>query len=70
MPNAPTLIILPCGKRKIWDDYADAGTTPARDAYTGVRATLFAGGRAVPLHVLRMHHQHRSHAGAHDVLGH
>jgi hypothetical protein len=29
------LIIVPCGKRKIWDKYPDRGPTPARDAYIG-----------------------------------
>jgi hypothetical protein len=30
-----TLVVVPCGKGKIWDRYPDAGATPARTAYTG-----------------------------------
>ena len=30
-----TLVIVPCGKAKIWDRNPDAGPTSARDAYTG-----------------------------------
>ena len=30
------LCIVPCGKRKIWDDNPNAGPTPARKVYTGV----------------------------------
>jgi hypothetical protein len=29
------LCIIPCGKRKIWDKYPDAGPTPAKYVYTG-----------------------------------
>lgn len=29
-----TLIIIPCGKKKIWDENPSAGRTPARYAYT------------------------------------
>src|SRR5260370_33801740 len=30
-----TLVIVPCGKSKIWDRKPGIGPTPARDAYTG-----------------------------------
>jgi len=30
-----TLCIVPCGKAKIWDKYPDAGSTKAKDVYTG-----------------------------------
>jgi len=30
-----TLVIVPCGQRKIWDRHAEAGPTAARHAYTG-----------------------------------
>ena len=30
-----TLVIVPCGKRKIWDKNSEAGPTKARDVYTG-----------------------------------
>src|SRR5947209_2568442 len=30
-----TLVIVPCGKRKIWDSSPSAGPTAARDTYTG-----------------------------------
>jgi hypothetical protein len=30
-----TLVIVPCGKRKIWDRHPDQGSMPARDAYIG-----------------------------------
>jgi hypothetical protein len=30
-----TLVVLPCGLRKIWDKCPDHGPAPARDAYTG-----------------------------------
>src|SRR3954451_7073086 len=33
MPN--TLVIVPCGQAKVWDDDPDRGPTPARGAYTG-----------------------------------
>lgn len=29
------LVIVPCGKRKIWDNYPNAGPTEARRAYVG-----------------------------------
>jgi len=29
------LVVVPCGKGKIWDKYPDAGPTSAKDAYTG-----------------------------------
>ncbi len=29
------LVVIPCGKRKIWDKYPDAGPQKARNAYTG-----------------------------------
>jgi hypothetical protein len=36
MPDrAGTLVIVPCGKSKIWDRDPDAGPTAARAAYTG-----------------------------------
>lgn len=31
-----TLVIVPCGSRKVWDVDPDRGPTPARDAYIGV----------------------------------
>lgn len=30
-----TICIVPCGIKKIWDKYQDAGPTPARDVYIG-----------------------------------
>jgi hypothetical protein len=30
-----TLVVVPCGKAKIWDKKPTAGPKPARDAYTG-----------------------------------
>lgn len=30
-----TLVVVPCGSRKIWDEEADAGPTRAKDAYRG-----------------------------------
>ena len=30
-----TLVVIPCGKAKIWDTQPNAGPTPARDAYIG-----------------------------------
>lgn len=30
-----TLVIVPCGKRKIWDRYPSAGSTMAEDVYVG-----------------------------------
>ena|SRR5437667_12008823 len=30
-----TLVIIPCGQRKIWDKEPNRGPTPARDAYIG-----------------------------------
>lgn len=29
------LVVIPCGKRKIWDEDPDRGPTPARDTYIG-----------------------------------
>lgn len=29
------LVIVPCGRSKIWDKHPSAGPTPAKDAYTG-----------------------------------
>ncbi len=29
------LVIVPCGRSKIWDKHPTAGPTPAKDAYTG-----------------------------------
>jgi hypothetical protein len=34
-----TLCIVPCGKRKIWDRFPDAGPQPARHVYIGSFAT-------------------------------
>jgi hypothetical protein len=35
-PSAGTrLVIVPCGRAKVWAKHPDAGPTPARDAYTG-----------------------------------
>ena len=31
----PTLVVVPCGKRKIWDRYPSAGPTKAQDVYIG-----------------------------------
>lgn len=31
----PTLVVISCGKRKIWDESSTAGPTKARDAYIG-----------------------------------
>jgi len=33
-----TICIVPCGVKKIWDKYPDAGPTPAKDVYIGVFA--------------------------------
>lgn len=33
--RSPALVVIACGKSKIWDDQPDAGPTAARDAYTG-----------------------------------
>lgn len=33
-----SLCIASCGKKKIWDDYPNAGPTPAKDVYTGAFA--------------------------------
>lgn len=30
-----TLVVVPCGKAKIWDQQPEAGPTPAKDAYVG-----------------------------------
>lgn len=30
-----TLVVVPCGKRKIWDKYPSAGPTKAEDVYIG-----------------------------------
>jgi hypothetical protein len=30
-----TLCVVPCGAKKIWDKYPDAGPTPAKDVYIG-----------------------------------
>ena len=30
-----TLVVVPCGKTKIWDRQPEAGATPAKDAYVG-----------------------------------
>lgn len=35
-----TLCIIPCGKRKIWNDNPNAGPTPSRDVYTGSFAKM------------------------------
>ena len=34
------LVIVPCGQKKIWDKAPDAGSTPARHAYTGPAFTI------------------------------
>lgn len=34
------LVIVPCGKRKIWDKHPDQGPTRADDAYIGTPFTL------------------------------
>lgn len=31
-----TLIVVPCGRRKVWDTNPDRGETAARDAYAGI----------------------------------
>jgi hypothetical protein len=33
-----TICIVPCGKKKIWKKYPDAGPTPAKDVYIGTFA--------------------------------
>ncbi len=33
--TVPTLVVVPCGKRKIWDRYPSAGPTKAEDVYIG-----------------------------------
>ncbi len=35
-----TLVVVSCGRRKIWDKYPEAGPTPARDAYRGTFFSL------------------------------
>ena len=35
MSSLGLLVIVPCGKAKIWDRHPEAGPTPARDAYIG-----------------------------------
>lgn len=41
-PRSPThlLVIVPCGRSKVWSKRPDAGPTPAADAYTGAPFTL------------------------------
>jgi len=40
-PEQPTLlVIVPCGKAKIWDKHPDAGPTAAAEAYTGPPFTV------------------------------
>lgn len=34
------LVVIPCGRAKIWDKQPDAGPTPAEEAYTGAPATV------------------------------
>lgn len=41
--NQKLLVIVPCGKSKIWDRHPRQGPTPARDVYTG---SLFKANRA------------------------
>lgn len=41
--NHKLLVIVPCGKSKIWDRHPSQGPTPARDVYTG---SLFKANRA------------------------
>ena len=38
--EVPTLVIVPCGSRKIWGMHPTAGPTPARLAYTGAPFTV------------------------------
>ena len=33
--STATLVVVPCGKAKIWDKHPDAGPTPARAVYVG-----------------------------------
>jgi len=35
MKQPSTLVIVPCGRSKIWDKNPDAGPTVAKDAYAG-----------------------------------
>ena len=41
-PDSPSirLVIVPCGRAKIWDKHPDAGPTAAADAYTGAPFTV------------------------------
>ena len=36
----PLLVIVPCGRSKIWSKHPNAGPTPAADAYTGAPNTV------------------------------
>jgi hypothetical protein len=35
-----SMVIVPCGKRKIWDKHPDQGPTHAAEAYTGAPLRL------------------------------
>lgn len=37
---APLLVIVPCGRSKVWSKRPEAGPTPAADAYTGAPFTV------------------------------
>lgn len=41
-PDSPPalLVIVPCGRAKVWDKHSDAGPTAAADAYTGAPFTV------------------------------
>lgn len=41
-PSSPTrlLVIVPCGRSKVWSKHPDAGPTPAVKAYTGAPFTV------------------------------
>jgi hypothetical protein len=41
------LVVVSCGRQKIWDKYPDAGPTPARDAYT---SSVFRASRTYAEH--------------------
>jgi len=34
------LVVVPCGRAKVWDRHPDAGPTPAAEAYTGAPFTV------------------------------
>lgn len=37
---APLLVVVPCGRSKIWSKHPNAGPTPAADSYTGAPFTV------------------------------